>query len=189
MSEENTSPDESTAPAESPVEDNRIPYDRFEKVNKEAKAAKAELAEIKRLMQERDEAGMPELEQFRKRAEANEKRALEAEQRAEAAERSVQSQKRDQWITAAALAEGFVNPSRAARLVDDLDSIEDAGQAEKAVKRLAKSDGYLLKQPDSPLPGKVLENGQAPSGAAAATDDGKAALGAGMLSELFGIKQ
>lgn len=178
---------------EGTTEDQRVPYERFQQANTKAKEAaekasalEKQLNEFKAQLQEREEAGLPELERERKRAEALEKRIADAESRAEAAERSVQTTKREQWIAAAAAAQNFANPARAARLIDNLDSIEDPDQAEKAVKRLARSDSYLVKQDSAPLPGRVLENGKAPAKGDQAEEDPRAGLGAELMENLFG---
>lgn len=175
------------------TEEQRVPYERFQQANTKAKEAaekasalEKQLNEFKAQLQEREEAGLPELERERKRAEALEKRIADAEKRAEAAERSVQTTKREQWIAAAAAAQNFANPARAARLIDNLDSIEDPDQAERAVKRLAKSDSYLIKQDSAPLPGRVLENGKAPAKGDQADEDPRVALGAELMEGLFG---
>jgi hypothetical protein len=174
------------------TEDQRVPYERFQQANTKAKEAaekasalEKQLNDFKAQMQARDEAGLPELERERKRAESLEKRIADAESRAEAAERSVQTTRREQWVAAAAAAQNFANPARAARLIDNLDSIDDPDQAERAVKRLAKSDSYLIKADSAPLPGRVLQDGKPPSKDGAETDP-KAGLGAELMEGLFG---
>lgn len=131
-----------------------------------AKAIEKQLADLQSQMEEREQAGLPELERERKRAELLEKRIVEAEARAEQSEQRVLRTQREQWVSAAAAQLNFANPARAARLIDDLDSIEDPDQAERAVKRLAKSDPYLVKADESSQPqiGRVLENGQVATG-------------------------
>lgn len=167
----------SAAPAEAPespakateeTTEERVPYERFQKANQKAKeaaerAAKLEgdLEAIRRELEDREAAGLPELERERKRAEALEKRIAEAEARAAESEQRVARTQREQWVSQAAAAMNFANPARAAKLIDDLDSIEDSDQAERAVKRLAKSDSYLIKADDTqPKIGRVLENGK-----------------------------
>lgn len=172
-------------------DDQRVPYERFQQANNKAKEAaekasslEKQLNEFKAQMQERDEAGLPELERERKRAEALERRIADAEKRAEDAEQSVAKSRVEQWVANAAATQGFVNPARAARLIDDLGSIEDADQAERAVKRLAKSDSYLLKKEEAPLPGLLLQDGKA-TGKDAEPADQKAGLGQELLEGLF----
>jgi hypothetical protein len=119
------------------------------------------MADLQAQMQEREQAGMPELERERKQREAIEKRLAEAEQRAEQAERDREQSRRERWVTDAASELNFKNPRVAAKLIDGLGDIEDADQAMRAVKRLAKSDDYLIKQDEPALPGRVLKDGRA----------------------------
>lgn len=170
MSEDTTAVEATDAAAkqEGDAPEDRVPYERFQKANQKAKeaaerAAKLEgdLEAIRAELENREAAGLPELERERKRAEALEKRIAEAEARANESEQRVARTQREQWVAQAAAALNFANPARAAKLIDDLDSIEDPDQAERAVKRLAKSDSYLVKS-DSAQPqiGRVLENGK-----------------------------
>jgi len=182
-----------------PEEDQRVPYERFQQANTKAKEAAdratalgKELAEFKAQMEARDEASLPELERERKRAESLEKRIADAEKRAEAAEQSVQQTKREQWVSAAAAKEGFANPAVASRLLDDLNGIEGPEQAERAVKRLAKAERWVLKTEDTALPGKVLDNGRPAEQAPSPEDqraDQKAGLGAELHAAMFGNRQ
>jgi hypothetical protein len=117
-----------------PEDDQRVPYERFQKANKDAKDAK--------------------------QREAIEKRLAEAESRAEQAERDREQSRRERWVTDAASELNFKNPRVAAKLIDGLADIEDPDQAMRAVKRLAKSDDYLIKQDEPALPGRVLSDGR-----------------------------
>jgi hypothetical protein len=150
-----------------PEDDQRVPYERFQKANKDAKDAKErasklekQMADLQAQIQEREQAGMPELERERKQREAIERRLAEAESRAEQAERDREQSRRERWVTDAATELNFKNPRVAAKLIDGLGDIEDADQAMRAVKRLAKSDDYLLKQDEPALPGRVLSDGR-----------------------------
>jgi hypothetical protein len=67
-------------------EDQRVPYERFQQANKKAKEAaekakalEKDLADLQAQLEEREQAGLPELEQLKKRLEQAEKRAEEAE--------------------------------------------------------------------------------------------------------------
>jgi len=154
-------------PTEAPEKDEQhVPYERFQKVNAQAKEAKAaaasaakQIADLKAQMDERESAGLPELDRERKRAEQLEKRAEEADKRAADAESRIQKSERKGWITAAAQAQNFADPSDAAAFVN-LDDIEDEKDAERAVKRLAGQKKHLLKAEEPTLPGRVLKDGQ-----------------------------
>jgi len=185
MSDENA-PVEGADDQTAEKDEQRVPYERFQQANAKAKDLEKQLSSMKTLMQEREEAELPELERERKRAESLEKRIQDAEKRAEAAEQSVQTSRREQWVAQAAASLDFVNPARVARMIDDLGSIEDAVSAERAVKRLAKSDPYLVKAPDAPIPGRVLENGQPATTNAGTPVDDKAGLAAELYEGLFG---
>lgn len=166
MAEESTEEQQETEQTEQ-----TIPYERFQQANTKAKEAAQRAATLEKQVldltakfEERDAAGLPELERERKAREALEKRLADADKRAEVAEQQAQRTQKERWVEAAAAELNFQKPGRAARLIDDLDAIESAVDAERAVKRLAKSDGYLVKQPEPRLPGRVLENGQPPPG-------------------------
>lgn len=179
--------DETAAPADARLNERLKEIGKHKKAAEErAQKLEAQLADLQSQMEERENANLPELERERKRAEALEKRIADAEARAEQAEKRVQTTQREQWIAAAAAAANFANPARAARLVDNLDGIEDPDQAERAVKRLAKSDPYLVKADSAPLPGRVLENGRQPAKNTPSDDDPKAGLGEELLTNLFG---
>jgi hypothetical protein len=168
MAEESATAEETetTTEATKPPEDQSVPYERFQQVNKKAKdaadrakALEKQMADLKAQMDERESAGLPELERERKRAEALEKRIADAEKRAEDAERSVQRGQRERWVTAAAQAQNFADPSDASAFVN-LDDIEDEKDAERAVKRLAGQKKHLLKAEEPTLPGRVLKDGR-----------------------------
>lgn len=150
---------EQTAPeAGSAAEDDRrVPYDRFEKVNKDARDAKKRLAELERQLEERESAGLPELERERKAREKAEQRLTEYEQRIEQFERETTQLRKQDWVKEAAREANFHNPGAAARLLD-LDGVESQEDAARAVKRLAKADGWLVKptEPERPQIGQVF---------------------------------
>lgn len=168
---ETTFTNNTIVPAEAPEE--RVPYERFQQANQKAKEAaqktaklEKELADIRAQMEEREAAGLPELERERKRAEALEKRATEAEQRAEQAMQQQVRSQRERLVIAAA--RDLDDPSDALRYPEfiNLDDIEDADQAERAVKRLVKAKPKLLKdtEPSQPQIGRVLEGGKPKNG-------------------------
>jgi hypothetical protein len=151
------------------AEEQRVPYERFAQANKKAKEAADRATTLQKQMddlvarlEERDQAGLPELERERKRAEALEKRIADAEKRADEADSRVQRETRKSLVLAAASKAGFDDPSDATRFPEivNLDDIEDPDQAERAVKKLAKAKPRLLKDEGPNLPGRVLENGR-----------------------------
>lgn len=143
-----------------------VPYERFKQANSKAKEAadkarelERQVAELREQMQERENQGLPELERLKKDMERAEKRAEEAERKAAEADARVARTTKERWVTAAAQDQNFADPSDAAAFVN-LDEIEDAKDAERAVKRLAGQKKHLLKTEEPKLPGRVLNNGQ-----------------------------
>lgn len=139
-----------------------------------------QLADLRAQLEERENAGLPELERMKKDLERAMARADAAEQAREQAEQSVMNTRRENWVTQAASSLNFANPARAARLVDDLQDIESPEQAERAVKRLAKSDPYLIKTEERTLPGQVLKDGRPSNGKAPELDPQVQALAEGL---------
>lgn len=174
MSDQNTESvegTESAAAASEPVDDQRIPYERFEKVNAKARSEAKRAADLEKRvadmqaqLEERETAGLPDLERERKAREQLEKKLADAERRAEDTERKATLMQRRSLVESAAARAGFDDPSDATRYPElvDLDAIEDADQADRAVKRLAKAKPRLLKDdgPSQPQIGRVLENGK-----------------------------
>lgn len=166
MSEETTTT-EVEAKTDAPEEkedDQRVPYERFEKVNKQARefkdrarALESELADIRQQLEDREHAGLPELEQMKKRLEQAEKRAEDNERKAQEADARVLRSQKERWVTSAA--KEFADASDAAAFVN-FEDIESEADAERAVKRVAKAKPHLLKQDDKKLPGRVMENGR-----------------------------
>ena len=174
MTEEAAAPAAETATTTTTTtveEDQRVPYERFDKVNKKAKEAaeratalEKQMADLKAQLDERESAGLPELEQTRKRLEQAEKRAAAAEKAAEERDHAVKLSRAERLVISAA--KDFQDPEDATRFVG-LADIEDADQAERAVKRIAKAKPHLLKAEDAKIPGKVLKDGRAVTAATA----------------------
>lgn len=145
-------------------EDQRVPYERFEQVNRKAKEAgeratalEQQIADLRTQLEDREAAGLPEMDQLKKRLEQAEKRAQDAETAAERHQQQVKLTRAERLVIAAA--KDFQDPDDATRFLD-LADIEDSDHAERAVKKLAKSKPHLLKREEAPLPGKVLNNGK-----------------------------
>jgi hypothetical protein len=143
-----------------------VPYERFAQANKKAKEAaerakglEKQMADLQAQIEEREQAGLPELERLRKDMEKAQKRAEEAEAKAAEADQRVARTQKERWIASAAQAQNFADPSDAAAFLN-LDDIDDEKDAERAVKRLAGQKAHLLKGEEPKLPGRVLQNGQ-----------------------------
>lgn len=141
-----------------------VPYERFQQANAKAKEAsdrakalEKSVADLKASMEERENAGLPELDRMKKDLERAEKRAADADAKAEAADAKLARSAKAGWVRSAA--KEFTDPDDAVAFVD-LDGIDDEKDAERAVKDLAKRKKHLLKGEEPKLPGKVLDNGQ-----------------------------
>jgi hypothetical protein len=191
---EGDAPPQDAPPAEpdKPAEQT-VPYERFQQANTKAKEAvdrakalEKSVADLKAAMEERENAGLPELDRERKRAEALEKRVADAEAKAADSDAKLARSAKSSLVRSAA--KDFADPDDAVAFVD-LDGIEDDKDAERAVKALAKRKPHLLKPEDTKLPGKVLSNGHptSPATAAATAAANQRLAEAEMLAE--GLKQ
>ena len=169
MTEETAPPEgEGTTPPEEKQHQESIPYEKWQATNRKAKQAadeaktlKAEMAELRASLEERESAGLPELEQLKKRLDAAEKAREQAESKASDLETQATQGKRKDWVKDAAAEAKFVYPSAVANLDEiDLDAIESEEDAARAVKRVAKKYPKLIETEEPALPGRVLENGR-----------------------------
>lgn len=173
MSEETATTPAATdevTPEATETEEQRVPYERFDQANKKAKAADARAkaaektaADLQAQIEARESAGLPEVEQLKKRLEAAEKRAEEADTKAAEADTRLQETQKERWITAAA--KEFADPDDVVAILQrqgKLADIETAADAERAVKAVAKDPAkkHLLKTEETVLPGRVLKDGQ-----------------------------
>lgn len=162
--------DEAT-PEETPEETpETVPADRFREVAKHkkaaeerAKTAEREAAELRAQMEDREQAGLPELDKLRKQLEQATQRAQEAETRAQEHERAVSNLRKEGWVTAVARELNFHDPEDALnpRYVN-LDEVETREDAERVLKKVARSKKHLIKpdEPERPEIGRVLRNGR-----------------------------
>jgi septation ring formation regulator EzrA len=162
MAEETTT--DETQTEETPKTEEHVPYERFQQANRKAKenadrakALEASVAELKAAMEEREQAGLPELDRMRKDLERITKRAEEAEAKAADADKKLARSTKAGWVRAAA--KDFTDPDDAVAFLN-LDDLEDERDAERVVKNLAKTKKHLLKGDEPQLPGRVLQNGQ-----------------------------
>lgn len=146
-----------------------VPKERYISLSKNKKAAEdrakaleKDMADLRAQMEERESAGLPELERLKKDMERFQKRAEEAEAKAAEADTKLARSQKERWVTTAAASLNFADPSDASAFLA-LDDIEDERDAERAVKRLAGQKKHLVKSDEPNLPGRVLQNGQAAS--------------------------
>jgi poly-gamma-glutamate capsule biosynthesis protein CapA/YwtB (metallophosphatase superfamily) len=170
MADEETMPTQGTVTVEADTKtgettvEQTVPYERFQQVNAKAKAEadarkslEKQIKDLQAAMEERENAGLPELERERRRAEQLEKRIADAE--AEAAEAKAQVARSARAGLVRSAAKDFADPDDAVAFLN-LDEIEDEKDAERAVKALARRKPHLLKPEQPQLPGQVLKDGQ-----------------------------
>lgn len=134
---ENGTPD---GDAEKTGEDQRIPYSRFEEVNKRAKQAEQELADLRSRLTEFEDRDKSEVE----RAQA---RAQRAEQELNKLMGKVTSLEKGAWVRSAAAELNFHDPEDAvSHLRDQLGGLEDQSDAKRLVRSLAKSRKHLIRE-------------------------------------------
>lgn len=128
----------------------------------QAKDTAARLAELEKAMEDRESAGLPELELVKKDLERAQKRAEEAEQRATEQDRRIERSRRERMVSSAASEAKVKYPDLLVKDVD-LDSIESEADATRAVKGAVKKYPDLVQSERPDLPGRVLENGRTTS--------------------------
>jgi hypothetical protein len=141
-----------------------VPYERFQQANAKAKAeaearkaSDKKIADLTAALEERENAGLPELERMKKDLERERKQREIAEQERDTDRAALARSKKERWVRAAA--KDFTDPDDAVAFLN-LDDLEDERDAERAVKQLAKTKKHLLKGDEPQLPGRVLQNGQ-----------------------------
>jgi hypothetical protein len=140
-----------------PTEDqgHMIPQSRLDEESSRRKAerdarmaAEQRAKELEDRIAQLEDRDKTDVERLTKEREKLEKRATDAEARMQELEAKSVRDGKAALISAAAAKANFHDPSLAAQLLD-LEGIEDAGAAERAVKGLAKERQYLVKQ-DAP---------------------------------------
>lgn len=135
---------EEETPKEEPQE-RTIPYTRFKEVNDKLADERKARSDLETRIAQLEDADKPHLERLTKDLERAAKRAEEAENRASELESARQRDQKAAWLSSAAAKQNFHDPDVAARMVD-LEQIEDATSAAKAIKALAKDNEWLVKQ-------------------------------------------
>jgi chromosome segregation ATPase len=150
-------------------DEQRIPYSRFEEVNKRAKQAETELADLRQKILEFEDRDKSDLERARDRA-------TRAESALEQLTGKVTAMEKGAWVRSAAAELNFHDPEDAVQhLRDQLGGLEDPRDAKRIVQRLAGSKKHLLredKKDERPTFGRVFtgpgvpaqqqQNGQQP---------------------------
>jgi len=136
-----------------PVEEQRVPYHRFEEVNGRAKRAEKQLEDLQQRIVEFEERDKSEAERAKSRAER-------AESQLKQLQGTVTAMQKGSWVRSAAAELGFHDPEDAiAHLGERLAGLEDERDAKRAVKTLAQSKKHLVrdeKKDDRPRIGRVF---------------------------------
>jgi hypothetical protein len=154
------------------ADDQRVPYERFQQANTKAKEAAAEKAaaikerdDLRAQLEAAKDAKLPEVDQLKRQLEKAQQDAQTAV--TNAVDEAKAQAKAERLVLAAAARAGFDDPEDAFRFPEhvDLSAIEDKDGADRAIKQLSKAKPRLLKDGDeTPLPGKVLNNGRSSNG-------------------------
>jgi hypothetical protein len=142
------------APQDDPPKDDRPPENHEAEWKRKAQRAEREKRDLQERLEALEQKDQSELERERKARER-------AEQENQSLASKVEQLEKGSWVRDAAAAADFHNPSAAASFLD-LSEIEDAADAQRAIKDLAKREGYLVKPAEEPKPqvGQVLKDGQ-----------------------------
>lgn len=122
-----------------------VPYARFKEINDKLSEERKQRSELEGRISQLEDADKPHIERLSKDLEKAQKRADDAEKTAADVQSRLQRSEKAAWLSNAAAKLSFHDPE-AATLFADLDSIETAGDAEKAVKQIAKDRAYLVKE-------------------------------------------
>lgn len=121
-------------------EDQRIPYARFEEVNKRAKKYEQELNALREQLQAHEDQGKSEVE--RERAAR-----ARAEQQVASLSSKITNLEKGSWVRSAATELNFHDPEDAVQhLRDQLGSMEDQADAKRLVRNLAKGKKHLVRE-------------------------------------------
>lgn len=121
-------------------EDQRVPYSRFEEVNKRARKAEQELADLRGKILDFEDRDKTEVERERSARQRAESQLAELTGK-------VTSLEKGSWVRSVAAELNFHDPEDAVQhLREQLGSMEDQGDARRLVKNLAKSKKHLVRE-------------------------------------------
>lgn len=161
MAEEPNTPDpkQGEQNGEKTADEQRIPYSRFEEVNKRAKNAEQELSDLRSKIIEFEDRDKSEVERAKDRAQRAEAQLQEVMGK-------VTSLEKGAWVRSAAAELNFHDPEDAvSHLRDQLGGLEDSRDAKNLVKRLASSKKHLIreeKKEERPSLGRMFSGEQVP---------------------------
>lgn len=157
--------EQNSNPGEKTTEDQKVPYSRFEEVNKRAKDAEQRLAELNERLLEFEDRDKSEVERERAARTRAETQLTDLMGKVTALEKGA-------WVRSAAAELNFHDPEDAmSHLRDKLAGLEDERDAKRLVQSLAKTKKHLVreeKQQERPSLSQVFSgqgvNQQTPSG-------------------------
>lgn len=156
MAEETTTTEpETTDPPADPPKDDRPAENREAEWKRKAQRAERDNRELQERLEALEAKDQSELERERKARE-------KAEQENQTLTTKVDQLEKGGWVRDAAAEAKFHNPSAATSHLD-LSQIENADDAARAVKDLAKREKWMVNDapPEKPQVGQVLKDGQA----------------------------
>lgn len=143
MAEEAAVQEQDTKPAEGEEqgkEDQRIPYTRFEEVNKRAKQAEKELEDLRNKILEFEDRDKSEVDRERSARQRAESQLGELMTK-------VTSLEKGAWVRQAAADMDFHDPEDAvSHLRENLPSLEDQRDAKRLVRKLADQKKHLVRE-------------------------------------------
>lgn len=144
MAEEATTTEQDAAEGQNgdgkPGEDQRIPYSRFEEVNKRAKDAEQKLAELNDKLLEFEDRDKSEVERERNARTRAESQLNDLMGKVTALEKGA-------WVRSAAAELNFHDPEDAMSLLrDKLAGLEDERDAKRLVQSIAKAKKHLVRE-------------------------------------------
>lgn len=131
-----------------PEPDNRIPYDRFKKVNDENKALKEKITENENIKTEAEKKKLVDEGKWQEAAELAEKKSKEAEEKITLIEKSQNDKSREFEIAIEAKNQGINDIKDAVKLIDIKDiTIDEDGTftgIKEAIEKLKTDKPYLF---------------------------------------------
>jgi hypothetical protein len=121
-------------------EDQRIPYQRFEEVNKRARQAEKELSDLRSRLLEFEDRDKSEVDRERSARQRAESQLAELTGKVTGLEKG-------SWVRSVAAELNFHDPEDAVQhLRDQLGGLEDQSDARRLVKNLAKTKKHLIRE-------------------------------------------
>lgn len=135
---------ETTPPTTDDPPERTVPYARFKEINDRLAEERRKAGEMETRMQQLEDRDKTDVERLTKDLERAQKEREQAAKELEGERAARVKSEKASWLQAAAAKANF-HDADAATLYANLDEIENAKDAEKAVQRIAKDKTYLVK--------------------------------------------